>query len=544
MSINLPFVLDIVVGVLFIYLTLSLLASELQELLTTLLQWRAKHLRQAIETMLAGESKPELGQSPTEIQAVNEQIQRSKDLAANLYDHALIRSMNQEAKGILGRLGQAVSRLTQTSQFFAGKSSGPSYLPSETFATTLLETLKVQDLIQKLSELKLEQFVSRQLLGAIHNVVVELRTGKANDALLVQELQELGASLQEVIQKFRNREVPLSGSLNQAVGGVRRFVAAANAILSQDDSLCNICLRRLSAIEASLPDLQQASSPTVMEVIAELDRMGWVASLLTSSSDNPNAILAQLSDESLQQRFQAGYEMLQLMTGDSAQERQPYQTVLTNLSPYLRENLYTLARRAQLKGPTNDLEQDVLQFQQEVALWFDRSMDRASGVYKRNAKAVAIVLGCLLAIVTNTDTLHMVTRMAKDPTLRATYSQVASELVSTNPNALSCLTSQIDQLTQGQCLTIEGVNVDTLRQAIEQTTNLPIGWSSINWQEQWQPSLQGSVLNAVKLFVGWLVSGIAISMGAPFWFNLLNKVLNVRSSGNLPARQSDNPANQ
>jgi hypothetical protein len=35
---NLPFILDVALGLIFIYLILSLLASEIQELLTTVLQ--------------------------------------------------------------------------------------------------------------------------------------------------------------------------------------------------------------------------------------------------------------------------------------------------------------------------------------------------------------------------------------------------------------------------------------------------------------------------------------------------------------------------
>ncbi|EFA73985.1 hypothetical protein CRD_00907 [Raphidiopsis brookii D9] len=33
------------------------------------------------------------------------------------------------------------------------------------------------------------------------------------------------------------------------------------------------------------------------------------------------------------------------------------------------------------------------------------------------------------------------------------------------------------------------------------------------------------------MIMGWLVSGFAIAMGAPFWFDLLGKVMNVRNTG-------------
>ena len=54
---NLPVVLDIALGLTFIFLVLSLLASEIQEIIGTLLQWRAEHLKQSIEVLLSGNDR-------------------------------------------------------------------------------------------------------------------------------------------------------------------------------------------------------------------------------------------------------------------------------------------------------------------------------------------------------------------------------------------------------------------------------------------------------------------------------------------------------
>lgn len=52
---NLPAMFDLVLGLIFIYLIFSLLASEIQELIATLLQWRAAHLKKSVEIFLAGD---------------------------------------------------------------------------------------------------------------------------------------------------------------------------------------------------------------------------------------------------------------------------------------------------------------------------------------------------------------------------------------------------------------------------------------------------------------------------------------------------------
>jgi hypothetical protein len=36
--------------------------------------------------------------------------------------------------------------------------------------------------------------------------------------------------------------------------------------------------------------------------------------------------------------------------------------------------------------------------------------------------------------------------------------------------------------------------------------------------------------------VGWIVTAFAISLGAPFWFGLLQNIMNLRAAGTPPAR--------
>ncbi|MEO0352647.1 MAG: hypothetical protein AAF282_21605, partial [Cyanobacteria bacterium P01_A01_bin.15] len=51
---GLPIVLDVAIGLIFVYMALGLIASEVQEIISTLLQWRAEHLKYSIEQLLAG----------------------------------------------------------------------------------------------------------------------------------------------------------------------------------------------------------------------------------------------------------------------------------------------------------------------------------------------------------------------------------------------------------------------------------------------------------------------------------------------------------
>ncbi len=93
---NLPVVLDIALGLVFTYLILSLLASEIQELIATVLQWRAVHLKKSIEIFLAGDIK-------------NSDAKDVLDLVNRIYNNPIIRSINQETKGFLSTLPRKIT---------------------------------------------------------------------------------------------------------------------------------------------------------------------------------------------------------------------------------------------------------------------------------------------------------------------------------------------------------------------------------------------------------------------------------------------------
>lgn len=145
---NLPFILDVSIGLIFIYLILSLLASEIQELLATVFQWRAQHLRKSIEVLLTGN-------------ATDADQARILELANQIYANPLIKSINQQAKGALVNIprrftwtvASAYRSLTSAQpdkkqtvfnneQVGDSRHSGPSYIPSDVFATSLVSTLR------------------------------------------------------------------------------------------------------------------------------------------------------------------------------------------------------------------------------------------------------------------------------------------------------------------------------------------------------------------------------------------------------------------
>ncbi|NJL56945.1 hypothetical protein HC928_18675 [bacterium] len=185
--------------------------------------------------------------------------------------------------------------------------------------------------------------------------------------------------------------------------------------------------------------------------------------------------------------------------------------LLDRVPDSLKDSMSALAQKIRLS--TEDTADDLQKLQMEVETWFDNAMSRASGVYKRNARGIAILIGLMIATATNADTFHMVNRLSKDSVLRATVTQSAERLVSENPATVE---------------EIRAIN-NEVNQVLEDFP-LPIGWNQSNVQSQIEAE-RGWPLGYSKRALGWLISGIAISMGAAFWFNLLSKVVDIRAIG-------------
>lgn len=225
----------------------------------------------------------------------------------------------------------------------------------------------------------------------------------------------------------------------------------------------------------------------------------------------------------------------------------------------MKQSFASLLKRANSKITQTGNEAN--QLREEIEIWFDRSMERTSGVYKRNAKGVAIFIGFLLAVVTNSNSIYIMNRLAYDKELRQAVVQGAENLINDQQANLSGTT-----LTKTQR---EQINQE-IEKLLDKQLTLPIGWSPIvlsqqlncpannhpnTWKALFDECIKlrnkpkeyfvpttifvmiftsGNFVSGLLFLMGWLITAIAISMGAAFWFELLGKLINVRNTGNRP----------
>ncbi|MGI9079214.1 MAG: hypothetical protein ACR2GF_00045 [Acidimicrobiales bacterium] len=179
----------------------------------------------------------------------------------------------------------------------------------------------------------------------------------------------------------------------------------------------------------------------------------------------------------------------------------------------LRKSLETLWRAA---------SHNVVTFRAGVEQWFDHTMDRASGWYKRVAQTMALGLGLVIAVGLNIDTFHVSERLWADAPLRSAVLEQVKK-VPPPPAATEAPPTTAPAL---------GAQVQGIQDGLSQVSalHLPMGWA----EAQRPNSYWVAVL-------GWLLTAIALSLGAPFWFDLLNKVTALRGGGTKETTPTQSP---
>ncbi len=496
---NLPVIIDIIIGLVFIYLTLSLLASEIQELIATVLQWRAEHLRKSIEVLIAGGSDDA---------KEGVQFQRVGLLANAIYANPIIKDLNQGAKGLLPegfrsithRLGHFCLRMTGTKNVFGNRSSGPSYIPAESFSASLLDTLKISSLVRSLSKARLERFKDLQL-AQIQVIGEGLNLPESTKPIIEQEFGWLTAEFNRVVEDYKNDLGSLNNSLERMSEKLGFYINDSQVYLPETEVGGREFQRQMAFVKASF-DSEFERAALRAQLQPSLSNLLNTVRKVRKTQDTVAEIIEEKEDSPIYKQIQE---------------------TLDSMPESLKRSLYILAQRAE--GGDGDTQEQLQRFQKEIEIWFDQSMQRASGVYKRNARGVAILLGTAIALAANADSINIVNRLSKDSMLRSTVNLYAQQLVEKNAK------TKLDNLTS---LTKVQNQVD---RALDNVA-LPFGWSEPNRIEL---DAQGNLLFPALMakLLGWILSGVAISMGASFWFEALSKIINIRNAGKKPPSSTE-----
>jgi len=170
---------------------------------------------------------------------------------------------------------------------------------------------------------------------------------------------------------------------------------------------------------------------------------------------------------------------------------------------------------------------DLGRAQQNIEAWFDDTMDRASGWYKRETAVVTVIIAVVLTLAANADTIGIVRTLWKNPTQRAVLVQQA-ETRSTQESEQTVSVKYENKDKPLEPTAIRKVSRDEL-----DALGGVLGWR--------KDTLSVDAWGWTERVVGWLLTMVAVSLGAPFWFDILNKLVNVRNAGKKPAPSEPEP---
>jgi hypothetical protein len=145
----------------------------------------------------------------------------------------------------------------------------------------------------------------------------------------------------------------------------------------------------------------------------------------------------------------------------------------------------------------------LVRFRKSLEDWFDDAMDRVSGWYKRRAQVVACIAALVVAVGLKADAVRITERLVDEPTVRAAVVASAEKT-----------TAEGEPKAAGQAASDAVDELEALK--------VPLLWGDDNDDVDW------------SVVLGLLLTTIAISLGAPFWFDALSKLAHLRTTGKKP----------
>lgn len=179
---------------------------------------------------------------------------------------------------------------------------------------------------------------------------------------------------------------------------------------------------------------------------------------------------------------------------------------------------------------------DTASLRRELEAWFDGAMDRASGWYKRRTQFRLFFIGLGVALVLNVNAIAIANHLATNPQQRALVTALADRAAEREPGG--------ELLTEAER--------EELREEIGRL-GIPIGWQNAEWRGMldrippfgWPPTPGDTVIGAIttlNLFLGYLITAFALMLGAPFWFDVLNRIMVIRSTVKPKEKSPDEPS--
>ena len=494
-------IVEVAIGLIFMWITLSLATIQIQEWILTVLNKRAKDMEASLHEMLA-----------------------NPNIKSQFYDHPVIRGLSAKKRKSPSTVPAWFYRYPIVRGFTREKRKLPSYIPAQTFALALFDltmtagtessliqqgVLKIRDDFQKTIDESKGKPRNRAVIDSL-NILSDLARSAA--------ATEAGTSITNYSKEVLVREVNRLS---------KRYQDSTDNNGNKDEQLVQIG----KALERALLEASLIAK-------GELERVKRAADTTRTPADGETEVQGSPAS-----RSEADVVLGKLTQGVAA---------LSVISPELNQTLSALFFN--VEEYASEKEKQIARARGNLEGWFNSAMDRVSGVFKRYTQAMAIILGIVLSLFLNVDSISIAQYLWREPAVRQVLVTQASNYKPTDSQP--------------------GTNPqESLQQFSQQfgSLNLPIGWDVEMYGGNFQMLGRTAAYNSecqlfphasqyfgIPLFstnvcltqshaadssnillklLGILFTAGATAQGAPFWFDVLKKFVNIRSTGPNPAEK-------
>lgn len=271
--------------------------------------------------------------------------------------------------------------------------------------------------------------------------------------------------------------------------------------------------------------------------------------------DELRSTIDNLEEEMYRDSLKEALDQIDEEIGDLGLESNSIVSLLAGLrnvkNPYFRTALNTILSTSET----------LIEAETQLEEWFNEGMSRASAAYARNMQTLSLLVGLLIAVFINVDTIYVASTLWNDPALRATVAEAArttdlealqdgtaneQEQAANGADAAGTQagTSESDEPEEGSVAAVVESAAEageTLEVLLE--LRLPLGWNFDDLSEVQANNPASPLLSDSRYLwnllpwnnpdwwqmllgklIGWAATMIAIAQGAPFWFNILNRL--------------------
>lgn len=286
----------------------------------------------------------------------------------------------------------------------------------------------------------------------------------------------------------------------------------------------------------------QSRHGLINEPPAAIDRDSFVVGLiegLFESLDTASETVRSIDRQLLDARNRS---TVLLSRADEIIHALPESRLKRDLERYVSRAFETLG---DFEEQRDDLRNRAVAVRKALSNWYDAQTAEIGDWYRQNMKWVTFLIGLAGAIAINANPIQVGQQLWAEPQITAGLNTALIQELdrlepgpstdSPSPQSLETATGAAAGDRQAQTGMPEDqdaliAEIRRLRAEIDKTQGalmaFPVGWTDQRWARHFVTPSWDTWLSSI---VGWLIAAFAATLGAPFWFDLLKKVIALRS---------------